>query len=104
MEQWRVLWDDPNCSSHAFEGDVINWLPVDEYSTRVGSVESIEESKDGGLPTSRGTDDGYFLSGRDGEGDIFENKTVRVVSEVDLVESDGTAPQNEVAGSCFVLR
>jgi len=94
VEQWGILRDDPNRSSHALECDIINWLPINEYSTRGGSVESIEEPEDGGLPASRGTDNGHFLSGGDGEGDVFEDETVRMISEVNLVEGDGTAPQD----------
>ena len=86
--------DDPNRSSHAFECDVINWLPINEYSTRGRSVESIEESEDGGLSTSRGTDNGHFLSGGDGEGDIFEDEPIRMISEVNLIEGDRTALQD----------
>ena len=91
VEQWCVLWNDSNRFPDTFEGEIINWLPINEDSARTGSVESIEESKDGGFSTSRRTDDGHFLSSWNCKRDILEDKTVLVISEVDLVESDGAA-------------
>ena len=91
MEQWRVLRDDSDRFSHTLKSEIVNWLPIDEDSTRAWSVEFIEESENSGLSTSGRTDYGYFLSGRDGEGDPFEDGAVWVVSELDIVKSDGTA-------------
>jgi hypothetical protein len=93
VEQWCVLWDDSNRFPHTFEGEIVNRLPINEDSARAWCVESIEESEDSGLSTSRRTDYGHFLSGGDGEGDVFEDETVWMISEVDLVKSDGAALQ-----------
>jgi len=94
VEQWCVLWDDPDRFPNAFEDEIFNWLSVNEDSTGGGSVKSIEESEDSGLATSRRTDDGHFLPGRDGEGDPFEDASIRMISKVNLVKSDGAALQD----------
>src|SRR5882757_5708554 len=103
MKQRGILWDDSYRFPHTFQGDLIDWLAINEDSARAGNVEPIEKSEDGGLSTPGGTDDGHFLPSGDDKGEVFENGTIRVISEVDLVEGDGTSPQNQVPGSWFVL-
>ena len=66
-------------------------MPIDKNSSRGRCVEPIKQTEDGGFTAARRPDDGYFLACRDGEREIVENESVRMISERDVIKVNGSS-------------
>ena len=67
VEQRRVLGNYPDILTQAFQLHLVDVLVIDEDLPRCRVVEAVEKAEDGGFTAARGTDNGDFLAGRDGE-------------------------------------
>ena len=63
-------------------------LSIDKNSSGRGCVEPIKQTEDGRFTTTRRSDDGYLLASRDGEAEISENESVRMISKRDVIKLD----------------
>lgn len=66
-------------------------LSIDKNSSGGGCVEPVKKTEDGRFTATRRSDDGYLLASRDGEIEILENESVRMISERDVIELYGTS-------------
>jgi hypothetical protein len=106
VEQRCILGNNSDGLSQRLQSHVPDILAVDEDPTGLNIVETEQQSQNGGFscilsaapltqittmensPASARTDNGIFLSGRNGKADVFQNWSVRVVSKGDVLELD----------------
>jgi hypothetical protein len=89
MEQWSVLWYNANGFSKRCKLDLLDILTIDKDLSGGGRVESVKQAKDSGFTTTRRSNDGYLLAGRDRKSEILEDESVGMISKRDVIELDG---------------
>jgi hypothetical protein len=103
VEERRVLRNDSDALSNAFQLHLVDVLIVDEYSAGVWVIESIEKPQDCGFSASRGPYYGDLLAPGNGKGQVPEYRAIPVVAEADILEPDGPLVEGEWKRAGFVL-
>lgn len=103
MEQWGILRYHADCFSYRIELGEVDVLVIDEDSTRGRAVEAVKETYDGGFSTARGSDESYFLAGRNGEGKITEDGSIGVIGKVNVIKPNRTTSEVKRFGIGYIL-
>ena len=75
--------------------DGVDILIVDQDTARRGIIEFIQKSEYCGFSAAGGPNYCNFGASRDCEVEVFENESVRMISEVDIFKADGATTEYE---------
>ena len=101
VKEGRVLRYDSDTLPDTLHLDFMDVLVVNKYSAGAGVIKTVQEAEDSRLSATRRSNNGDFFSCGNSEGEVAEYRAVRVVTKVDIFESDGAT--TEMEGLCVRL-
>lgn len=87
VEERRILRYGADGFSQRGNLNIANVLTIDEDTTRPWIVKAEEKTENCRLATAGGTNDGDFLTGRDGEGEVVEDGSIGMIAEANILEA-----------------
>ncbi|KAI6768701.1 hypothetical protein HG531_010890 [Fusarium graminearum] len=81
-----ILGDNTDRATQRLEVDITNILVINQDSTTLDIIGSEQETQQSRLSTSAGADNSDLLSSRNRQGQITEDRAVRVVGKVDVLK------------------
>ena len=90
VEEYSVLWNHTNVAAQAVNGDAFGVVLIDLDGSRLGIVETEQQSEDCRLAAARLTHQSGRRTGLAAEAQSLQSRLARVIREVHVIVADFT--------------